>query len=361
MPVRHVLIDGYFLGKPYGFGRFIFELCRALGRARSELELTVAVPAGVDAKILPSYAGLAWHRLPDANFIIWEQILIPKLARRLACDVIHFPYNTRAFFTRGVRSVTTVHDLLFLKEVVPLSPFKSYISSKYSKLVFRSVIGKSDTIIAVSKTTQSFLAQLGYPSVTVYNTVDGFLENGTTANGTSARPYMLHRGDHVKRRNTERVILAFLRARQSIPHVDLKIVGVPRGAEIWPMHADPAIHFLPRLSDAELAGLYAASSCVIATSLQEGFGFPIIEAFGFGSPVITSRVDPMMEIAGDAAILVDPYNVADIAQAMVSLITDRSRAQALVAKGRARIEIFASARVAEQICCIYRSCKAPAP
>ena len=105
-----------------------------------------------------------------------------------------------------------------------------------------------------------------------------------------------------------------------------------------------------------LAALYAGSACVVATSLQEGFGLPIIEGFGFGVPVITSAIDPMAEVAGDAALLVDPCSIGDIADAIVSVVSDPALARSLVARGRVRMGVFASARVAERMIDIYGRC-----
>lgn len=351
----HVLIDGYFLGKPYGFGRFICELCRALGRAESDLRLTVVVPARINAEALPHYPGLRWHRLPDANFVLWEQVLIPLLARRLGCDAIHFPYNTRAFFTLGRPSVTTVHDLLFLGEQVPLRNVKAHVMAAYSRVVFRGATRRSRALVSVSDTTRRALLRVDLPSTTVYNTVDGFLETAGTGEGPPCAPYLLHRGGYQAHRNTARVIEAFRRVRRACPHVELLILGAPRGAQVWGQPGDAGIHFLPRVSDEELAGLYRRCLGVIATSLQEGFGLPIIEGFGFGVPVVTSRRDPMMEVAGDAALLVDPDDVADIAAAMLSLIAEPDRIQPLVARGTARREVFASHRVAERMLQVYRA------
>lgn len=355
MTTRRVLIDGYFLGKPYGFGRFILELCRALGRAETDVEFLVAVPARVDGALLADYRNLTWHRLPDANFIIWEQFMIPKLARDLSCDVIHFPYNTRALFTGNIRSVTTVHDVLFLKEHAPTENLKDFIAAKYAKYAFKYGTRKSSNIVSVSETTRHSLLNMGIDSRTVYNTIDGFIAAFTpSSTERNARPYMVHRGGYQAHRNTKRVIDAFRWARRALPDVDLKIIGVPEGAGRWQTRHDEAIEYLPRISDQELAGLYARSACIVATSLQEGFGLPIIEGFGFGAPVITSNVDPMREVAGDAALLVDPYSVPDIARAMVSTISDPVLARDLVAKGRARLELFGSARVAEQMLEAYR-------
>ncbi len=357
IPTPHVLIDGYFLQKPYGFGRFIGELCRALGTAPGDMRFTVAVPDRIDPATLPSYARLVWQSAPDANFAIWEQVTIPRLARRLACDVVHFPYNTKALYTFGIPAVTTVHDLLFLRDPVSVRRPKDYLASRYSRLVFRIGSRRADAVVSVSRTTQRALREVGVQACTVYNTVDGFTSEFMPAHRpVSARRYILHRGGYLAHRNTGRVIDAFRLARPQIGDVALKIIGAPLGAERWNAQGDDGIQFLPRVSDQELAELYAGTACVVATSLEEGFGLPIIEGFGFGAPVITSNIDPMREIGADAALLVDPTSVPAIAEAMTSILCDGALAAALVSRGRDRMQVFSSGHVAEQMAAVYRGC-----
>jgi glycosyltransferase involved in cell wall biosynthesis len=352
-----VLIDGYFLGKPYGFGRFIFELCRALGRAETDLEFVVATPSRVAAADLPVYARLSWHRLPDANLIVWEQVMLPRLARRLGCGVIHFPYNTRALFTGGIPAVTTVHDLIFLQDGPRAGSLKDRILARYTRGIFQMATRRSRHVVSVSQTTQRLLAAQGVTARTVYNTADGFIEAAAPASvPPPGRRYVLHRGGHAPHRNTGRVIEAFLRARPAIGDVSLKILGAPGGAGIWPVGEDGAVEFLPRVSDAELGALYAGSSLVVAASLEEGFGLPIIEAFGFGAPVITSCIDPMQEVAGDAAVLVDPTDTAAISRAITAVLSDPRLAKDLVARGRVRRQAFGSFVVAAGMIGVYREC-----
>jgi glycosyltransferase involved in cell wall biosynthesis len=356
MMPRRVLIDGYFLGKPYGFGRFIFELCRALGSTSSDVEIVVAVPVRPELDLLPTYRCLTWHMVPDANFVIWEQVIIPRLARKLDCRLIHFPYNTRALWTGGIRTVTTVHDVIFLTDTVPLRRFKPWLIAQYAKQVFRMATGRSDVVISVSDTTRAALAGLGLQATTIYNTIDGFRSELKSPPLVAPQPYFLHRGGYLPHRNTERVIQAFRRVRKRLPNFELRIVGAPDGAVQWGTSDDSSIHYLPRLSDAELAACYAGSACVVAASLQEGFGLPVIEGFGFDTPVITSDLEPMREIAGNAALLVDPYDVAALEEAMVSVVTNHSLAMCLREKGRIRLVDFSSTRVADQMIDVYTSC-----
>ncbi|WP_428491971.1 glycosyltransferase family 4 protein [Rhodopila sp.] len=337
--------------KPYGFGRFVFELCHALGSAPSDIEYIVAVPSRIDVNGLPKLCNITWYRVADANFAWWEQRVIPELAKRLRCGVIHFPYNTRSVFAGSIPTVTTVHDLIFLSETFPLRLrwIKARLASMYVKFGFRFATPRSRTIISISRTTQQLLAHRGIPSEMVYNSIDGFLSLGpSTSRGRPGPPYLLHRGGHLPYRNTGRVIEAFRRARKEFNLVaDLKIIGVPDGADRW--GRDATIHYLQRISDNELATLYAESACVVSASLQEGFGLPIIEGFGFGTPVIASDLDPMREIAGDAALLVNPYDIEAITRAMVAVLTDPGLAETLVQKGRDRMAVFAGKQVAEKM------------
>ncbi len=318
------------------------------------MEFIVAVPDRVDGAALLRYPNITWHSVPDVNFVIWEQSIVPRLARRLACDVIHFPYNTKALYTYSIPAVTTVHDILFLSDKVSIRIPKDYIAARYAKLMFQTATKRSAALISVSKTTERALLSLGLKSRTVYNTVDGFTAKfrpGVKA--MEGRPYFLHRGGYSPHRNTLRVIRAFQERHAALGDVDLKIIGAPLGVERWQTQDDPAIQFLPRVTDQELATLYSESVCVVATSLEEGFCLPIIEGFGFGAPVITSNVDPMREIAGAAAMLVNPASVAEIGRAMASVVADGRLARSLVERGHDRMREFSSARVAEQMIEVY--------
>ena len=349
-----VLIDGFFWGKPYGFGRFLSELCRALGSTPDPgMDLVVAIPSYIDPATLPRYPSLAWQPLRAVTLPIWEQILIPRMARRLAADVIHFPCNTRALLTGGRPAIVTVHDLMFLDEIPPWRRVKDAIYARYTTQIFRRSSVRS-TVIAVSDTTRRALAEHGVVARTVYNTVDGFLaECAAIAPVQAPRPYILHRGGYAAHRNTLRVIEAFRAARPSLPGVDLKVLGAAEGAALWQTEAERDIQFLPRVSDADLAALYRGGLCLVATSLQEGFGLPILEGFGFATPVITSTRDPMREVAGDAALLVDPTDVNAIADAMRAVGTNADLRATLVARGTTRARVFASSRVAAEMMAVY--------
>ena len=354
----HVLVDGFFLGKPYGFGRFAGELVRALSLHATDVDVTVAVPD--DASWAPPAATphVSLQRLPARNLILWEQHAVPALARRLGCDVIHFPYNTRALSTRGLPAVTTVHDLLFLEPgaAAGVSP-KERVAYAYARWTFRYASLRSHALVSVSETTARVLEQRGVRSSVVHNTVDGFAA-ALPADRPAAAPgrrYVLHRGGLAPHRNTGRVLEAFRAVRREHPDVDLRVIGVPEGAAPWPVGPDDGVTFLPRQTDAELAALYAGSACVLATSLEEGFGLPIIEGFVFGAPVVTADRDPMREVAWGAAVLVDPTEADQIAGALCRVLADPALAASLRERGTERYRDFTAEQVARGMSEVYRA------
>jgi glycosyltransferase involved in cell wall biosynthesis len=355
MANHRVLLDGYYIGRHSGFGRYVHELCQAMGNSLSDIELLVAVPGNVDDSLLTPFPSLSYHRMANVSFPLWEQILIPLCAFSMRCDLVHFPYNTKSILISGRRSVVTVHDLIFFLEH-PERDLKSLLYHAYARAVFNLSTRKADTVVAVSDTTQTALAQRGISSTTVYNSVDTLLalKKRLRPGASPERPFFLHRGSYFAgHRNTDRIIRAFLGQPELTTRFDLKILGVPDGAAFWNMSPEQPVHFCGSVTDDELASMYAESSGVLAVSILEGFCLPIIEAFGFGAPVVTSSINPMMEIAGDAAILVDPFNEGEIARAMLALARRDSLARTLVDKGHRRLQAFDGAAMAAKIRSLY--------
>ncbi len=115
-----------------------------------------------------------------------------------------------------------------------------------------------------------------------------------------------------------------------------------------------------RLSREALVEQYRLADVVVFASLYEGFGLPIVEAQAIGRPVVTSRLDPMPEVAGGAACLVDPLDVADIRRGLCAVLDNPVYAANLVQGGFSNVERFAPDRIAEQYAIVYRQVQAEA-
>lgn len=350
-----VLIDGFFFGKPYGFGRYVEELIYSIQKYEKNTTFIVALPEDVLKTTHLDFPHIAKKRI---MFPLWEQIVLPRLARSLGCNVLHHPYNTSSIKISGVSRIVTVHDLFF-KDHSSKGSVKDHVYSQYSRLAYRYGTRHCKNIVAISKATSQRLNIDNVQSSIIYNTVDRFVEmNSQPGKNTSSFPraekegFFLHRGGYEDHRNTKRVIEAFRVIKLEAPLVSLKILGAPLGANFWGTAVEEGIDFLPRLDDAEVASLYRSSLGVVAVALREGFGLPVLEGFGFSAPVITSNRPPMIEVAGDAAILIDPTNVPQMIDAMRQLLIAENRTK-FAGKARDQFMKFGSRRFAEEYARTY--------
>ena len=175
------------------------------------------------------------------------------------------------------------------------------------------------------------------------------------------RPYFLFSGRWEPRKNIVRIIKAFARFRAE-SKLDMQLVF--SGERTWAaQEADDVIRQYGLESDvvelgkspmSELPQLYSGAVALAYPSLWEGFGLPIVEAMAAGTPVITSNNSSMREIGGDAAILVDPESVEEIAMAMHSIASDVSLQQSLRDKGLARATQYTWRSTAEQTLALYK-------
>jgi len=161
------------------------------------------------------------------------------------------------------------------------------------------------------------------------------------------KPYILFVGTREPRKNLSRLITAW----QSLKNPDLELLIA--GSVGWDTTSDlekiPGLRFLDRVSDEALSVLYGEASVFAFPSLYEGFGLPILEAFHHGTPVVTSNVSSMPEVAGNAAELVDPLSEESIAKGLNTVLNENlSEQQKRLQKMIIRSQMFSWQRVAEQ-------------
>ena len=113
------------------------------------------------------------------------------------------------------------------------------------------------------------------------------------------------------------------------------------------------------MSDEELASLYAGATAFAYPSTYEGFGLPVLEAMAAGAPVVTSSVSSLPEVAGDAAVLVDPYDVRAIRDALASVLADPAQRSELRERGRTRAAAFSWARTVQETLAVLQALAGP--
>lgn len=236
-------------------------------------------------------------------------------------------------------SIVTVHDLTHLR-------FYSAAHSMYYNYVLKNLYKKCKAIICVSGYTRNeFINWSGVPENRVHvvlNGVDGsFYENTETLN--LPYRYILYPGNHRSYKNLNRLIIAYARSNLPKSGIDLVLTGCSNPDLIKTAVSESVLdhlHFAGYLSDEDLPRIYKGAEAIAFLSLYEGFGLPIIEAMASKVPVVTSNVSSMPEVAGKAALLVNPYSIEDIADSLNSIVFDSQLRQNLVSLGIRRAKEF---------------------
>ncbi len=249
------------------------------------------------------------------------------------CDVFWSPRHHLPIALGGIPTVVTIHDLIWRTAPQTMERGRRFLEAA----LMRQAVRRADRIIAVSESTRNDLVA-AFPSAQGKTTVIPLAASLPPASPASpvSRPYILFVGTMEPRKNLVRVIDAFaqLLASGDMSH-DLLVAGNPgwRNSEERKRLRDPSLgarlKHVGHVDDDTLAQLYSGADFVVAPSLYEGFGLQVLEALSFGKPVITSNISSLPEVAGDAAILVDPFSVVQIRTAMQRLIEDRHLHQEL--------------------------------
>lgn len=351
-----VLIDGYFIDRSYGFGRYVRELVSALEQQAAGIELLLLVPERGEQIARRCAPGARLIVRRDRFFAIWEQCTVVAVAREQRVDIVHFPYQSTALLWPRSASVMTLHDLVPLRPVVSGTALIDRLAHLYRRWNLRFWSHGSRRIVSVSEATRHELIQtLNRDSIMIPNVVGAFVEQFRDVPPEhSPPPYLLHRGGSARHKNTARVIESFTRVRKLFPTLELRVFGTSVDDPFALAHRADGVVYLGFVEERALAALYKGARAVVTASLEEGFGLTLIEAFNFGAPVITSDRKPMSDIGGDgAALLVDPESIDSIAAAMDAVMRDAELAERLRARGHERARAFSPGDVGSRLAQVY--------
>jgi glycosyltransferase involved in cell wall biosynthesis len=286
-----------------------------------------------------------------------EDTLPPNASRRLlrgapSAGIFH-ALNQRVD-AKGGRTVSTFHDLFVMTGDYSSPEFRARFTAQA-----RAAAARSDLIIAVSKFTAAQVEHLLAVEPSRIRVVHhGVRSHPLTTPNPENENLVLCVGVIQRRKNIARLVKAF----EGLPDSwRLALAGAPDGfgaaEELRAVDESPArdrIDVPGYVTSAELDSLYRRASMFAFPSLDEGFGMPILEAMAHGVPVLTSNCSAMPEVAGDAALLVDPLNIGD---ALLRLAEDQSLRDDLIRRGLERVRQFTWESAIKKTWAVYEELK----
>jgi glycosyltransferase involved in cell wall biosynthesis len=352
----------------FGIGTYIRNVLVGLAAIDQQTEFIVLCQPG-DADAVHEL-GANFRAIPETArpYSVGEQIWIPLSLVRERAHLLHEPHYVLPPATR-CRTVVTIHDCIHLM-------FPQYLPGRlahvYARTSMWSAVHKSDRILTVSEASKRDILRffdIAPDKVSViYNAIDErFLAPPDEERMDQIRqryqldhPFLLYVGNIKKHKNLERLIDAFGRARASgLEDLKLVIIGdeiskyPPLRQSVHRHRLDKHVRFLGFQPYHTLAAFYRLARAFVFPSLYEGFGLPPLEAMACGTPVVTSNVSSLPEVAGGAAILVDPYEPASIAEGIIRAVTEESTRADLITRGLARARDFSWSQSARSIHRIY--------
>ncbi len=369
-----------------GIGRYVCDLARGLADADSPdlrvlgLErLNWLGTADVTEDLVGAAERLTRSSTPIEPHLAWAYRLRVGLAaatRAVSPDLVHTGHpNATPLGNLGCPRVTTCHDLIPLRYPQHYLDWRDGFRSGRELLDYRR-FHSATHVIAVSETTANDLVTLLGVSVdkitVVYNGVDltkwssepGQDDGKARArHGLSESSYVLCVGAADWRKNHESILAALAQARNRAPDSEILLAWAARldsatRADLRrtarALGVGDSLRLIGYVDDDELAALYRGAVAQLFPSRAEGFGYPVIEAMSSGCPVITSDRSSLVEVAGDAAILVDPEDSEAIADAIVTLVDNDGERRRLSVLGSARAKKFSLARMARETLDVYR-------
>ena len=351
----------------FGIGTYVRGLVAALARIDRHHRYLLLAPADA-ADQLPMLPGnFRWVEERAPGYSLRELWSLARAVRRERAELLHAPHYVLPF-ALPCPAVVTVHDLIHLRFPEMLSaPARGY-----ARFMLRRATRLAQRVLTVSATTARELEQeLGVSAeriVVAPNGVDEAFRADPEPEAAArlrarhglAPGYLLFVGNPKPHKNLDRLLAAYSALRRRRPQAPPLVLagdrlgersGLPAAIEAAGL--GEAVRTLGHLPADELPALYRGAAILVQPSLWEGFGLPVAEAMAAGTPVIAARRGALPEVAGEAARLVDPESVEEIAAAIEALLDDPAERLRLARAGRARAEGFRWEECARRVLATY--------
>lgn len=359
--------------KKHGMDMVALELIKNLQVIDKENEYVIFVKPDEDNNCIPKADNFKVIELGGGPYPTWEQFALPKAAAAEGCDILHCTSNTGPIKSK-VPLVTILHDIIYLESV---SIFKKggtwyqKLGNMYRRWVVPPVARKSKRVSTVSNFEKDRIKNfmgLGDNLVAIHNGVGEHFQPVTDQETLSkakeqyALPdnFMFFLGNTDPKKNTPNTLKAFadfnkkseikyklvmLDYEENALRKILSDIGCPEIRE--------DIHLTGYVVNTDLPAIISQCKVFLYPSLRESFGIPILEGMACGVPVITSNTSSMPEIAGDAALIVDPHKSEEITSAIQKIVDNEEYREELCKKGVERAKIFSWKNMAKEYLKLY--------
>ncbi len=362
-----------------GIGNYALKLIQNLAEIDTNNEYVIYIDKEDVKKVLPQKSNFRTKTIFPSNYLVWEQFVLPIHAKKDKVDILHCTGNTAPIFLdERIKLVSTIHDVMFLKDYSELPKSTSYYQ-RIGRLYRKAIVPKTIRHLSMALTISEFskndilqhLRQLDHNKIKVVYTSanESFVQVDKINSLQKIRTkfnidcnYILTLGAIDPRKNTELVIKTYLELKiKNNINEKLLIVGIPNWKQsefyniVEESNFKEDILFVNFVSEEDLVLLYNCASIFLYPSLYEGFGIPLLEAMACGVPVVTSNVTSMPEIAGDAAFLINPHNGQELKAAVIKLLSDENLRNDLIARGLKQAKEYSWIKTAKQTLAIYES------
>jgi glycosyltransferase involved in cell wall biosynthesis len=346
-----------------GPGTYTEKIVTHLLKIDRSNEYVLIVPRSKNLTNLPPFAKMyptvQEVRTALGAGILWDQMVVPRVARRRSVEVLFSPFQSLPALGDFTK-IMTIHGA----ERYMVPGILDWKNQAKWLLMEKTTLRSADAIISVSHTmTRDFCNATGYPEHRVHTTYlgvdddftrveDGMALTGARGRYALAEPFVLFVGNLFPNKNLGNLLRALHLIATEIPH-KLVIVGGRRWkyrdelALIEALDLAERVHILGFVPRSDLVLLYNLASCFVFPSLYESFGLAQLEAMACGCPVVASRTGALPEVAGDSVIFCDPHDPQSIGQAIAELVSNQKLRDSCVERGLARAKAFTWRQCAE--------------